>query len=954
MKNVNILGKTRAYSKNQFPVKYTYSSFGKKTARVSNNISSIGVASLSLHANKVTTQITEVVLNDNIVELQPSCFANCSYLTSVQNDNNLRIIGDYAFYNCSSLKNVNFLQDGAHELCMVGDCAFMRSGLENVNVYLKSSVSDTGYGVSCFAECTALTSVNLQGAPFLAGHMFDGCINLKTVTMANNHNYVYEYCFANCQSLTEITLPANLYMLSPHMFDGCSNLRTVKFENGSILKQIGDHVFANCPKLTSIVLPASIDSIEYIDAEFLAGSSIDEVTFNGLSDDVFAVETRTYKHIDYITGKIYNTGFNTIWKCINDNNIPAVLYLSRGRNEGCGRCENWYLNVEDKHKNEIENTPYLWFGGNYIKHSDEYAALHNTIDALGLKKPGIWIYVYLYWKKEDGTIVKWTSGSISPKADYWKKTLKPKMNNLFAGYNGLTQIKYIIDPTITTFGKGDGLSVTYISSTGNRWICANDAVTKSTDYRVDNYTVDNFKYGTWYGNIKELHEFAKANHIPLVAEWSSAGCDPCIDFRRRVWQNKEFQDKIRSKSCLFCRIEAESTEHFNNSGTQQHYISHIIGDPKKLIPQLVLYWLKPNGTEYKDIWVYDYRGDPANANYQTVLSKIDALTSTYISNTIYNPIQPNISINKKYQYYDNQSYDINGQFFICDFKKSIQSYSGTKLSIDITIHPTGVGNEPTDSNLDETYNVLDSIEVGQVVEIPKLTYQYYTTEDNASFVDQYGVIFKADEQYYVDNNAIYLVDGVWEYKNGNAVSNEELARKVLKTGIQYIYSFENYSRSYTNITDDYNRYQTGKMIECTDSTPASSLDDILDFGGQSPEKLIVIVEMPITGSSIETDLLEKKEFTKWMKDSDYLFIKVKSNSWNSNAPKSLIDLEEYVKFDDNEVGSGRPKILVFKHCVNCSVEQYGAIYCKKTIIYDQTKDVSYYTSLIDSYNKISE
>ena len=76
-------------------------------------------------------------------------------------------------------------------------------------------------------------------------------------------------------------MPANLYMLSPHMFDGCSNLRTVKFENGSILKQIGDHVFANCPKLTSIVLPASIDSIEYIDAQFLAGSSIDEVTFNG-------------------------------------------------------------------------------------------------------------------------------------------------------------------------------------------------------------------------------------------------------------------------------------------------------------------------------------------------------------------------------------------------------------------------------------------------------------------------------------------------------------------------------------------------------------------------------------------------------------------------------------------------------------------------------------------------
>ena len=92
--------------------------------------------------------------------------------------------------------------------------------------------------------------------------------------------------------------------------------------------------------------------------------------------------------------------------------------------------------------------------------------------------------------------------------------------------------------------------------------------------------------------------------------------------------------------------------------------------------------------------------------------------------------------------------------------------------------------------------------------------------------------------------------------------------------------------------------------------------------------------MPAAGSSIEADLLEKKEFTKWMKDSSYLFIKVKSDSWSSNAPKALIDLEEYVKFDDNVVGSRRPKILVFKHCVNCSIERYGAIYCKKTIAYD--------------------
>ena len=88
-----------------------------------------------------------------------------------------------------------------------------------------------------------------------------------------------------------------------------------------------------------------------------------------------------------------------------------------------------------------------------------------------------------------------------------------------------------------------------------------------------------------------------------------------------------------------------------------------------------------------------------------------------------------------------------------------------------------------------------------------------------------------------------------------------------------------------------------------------------------------------------------------MKNSGYLFVKVKSNDWSSNAPKALIDLEEYVKFDDNTVGAGRPKIL-FKHCVACSIDRYGAVYCKKTILYESSKAVSYYTTLIDSYSKI--
>ena len=46
MVGIKISGRTAAYSKDKFPVKYKYSSLGKKTTRVSSNLSSIGVASL--------------------------------------------------------------------------------------------------------------------------------------------------------------------------------------------------------------------------------------------------------------------------------------------------------------------------------------------------------------------------------------------------------------------------------------------------------------------------------------------------------------------------------------------------------------------------------------------------------------------------------------------------------------------------------------------------------------------------------------------------------------------------------------------------------------------------------------------------------------------------------------------------------------------------------------------
>ena len=101
---------------------------------------------------------------------------------------------------------------------------------------------------------------------------------------------------------------------------------------------------------------------------------------------------------------------------------------------------------------------------------------------------------------------------------------------------------YVIRPEITTFGRGDGVQVIYVSSSGKEHICVNDSIVYIPEPRVDHYTTSGFKYGIWYHNIKELKAFADDNHLPLLLEFGSKGCDPCKDFKKNTFNNKIFQD----------------------------------------------------------------------------------------------------------------------------------------------------------------------------------------------------------------------------------------------------------------------------------------------------------------------------------------------------------------------------------------------------------------------------
>ena len=187
----------------------------------------------------------------------------------------LTTIGQYAFYDCTSLQTVTFEKG---------------SRLKTIEE-------------SAFEDCTELTSIEIPASvETIEDSAFKGCSKLATVTFEKGSQlkaiwggyyaystrysaYSYYYgAFSDCTALTSIDIPASVETIKSTAFQGCSSLATVTFEKGSKLKTIGGSyasyyygAFSNCTALTSIEIPASVETIKA--AAFMRCSKLATVTF---------------------------------------------------------------------------------------------------------------------------------------------------------------------------------------------------------------------------------------------------------------------------------------------------------------------------------------------------------------------------------------------------------------------------------------------------------------------------------------------------------------------------------------------------------------------------------------------------------------------------------------------------------------------------------------------------
>ena len=211
--------------------------------------------------------IKTVEIQNEVTSIGNYAFENCKSLTSIEISSNVTIIGDDAFAYCTNLTSIEI----PSSVTSIGSSAFLDC-TNLTSIEIPSSVTSVGY--YAFSECTSLNSINVdksnQKYSSEDGILFDKdkkeLIRYPTGKKEKEYNIpssvtsIGDYAFDNCTSLTRIEIPSSVTSIGREAFEKCERLTSIEIP--SSVTSIGWNAFAYCTSLTDIEIQ-SIGAFKY-------------------------------------------------------------------------------------------------------------------------------------------------------------------------------------------------------------------------------------------------------------------------------------------------------------------------------------------------------------------------------------------------------------------------------------------------------------------------------------------------------------------------------------------------------------------------------------------------------------------------------------------------------------------------------------------------------------------
>ena len=271
-------------------------------------------------------------------------FSNRKDIKTIIIENGIASIGDYAFWDCSSLTRVTI----SDSVTSIGEWAFSDSGLTSITIPRSMTI----IGDHAFRNCSSLTSITISDSVTSIGFMaFYHCINLADVYYSGNYADVAKVKIGDNNScLTGIPIHCNDFTANSwgkcgdtvaYFWDDNGTLtitgigdmynwnygkspwysnnqiKTVNIDNG--ITNIGHYAFQNCDSLRRIILPDSLMSIGY--ASFWGCSGLDNVTIPKTVTEIGAYAFRYCTSLTKIKIPEGVTDIDGFDECINLSSV---------------------------------------------------------------------------------------------------------------------------------------------------------------------------------------------------------------------------------------------------------------------------------------------------------------------------------------------------------------------------------------------------------------------------------------------------------------------------------------------------------------------------------------------------------------------------------------------------------------------------------------------------------
>ena len=222
-------------------------------------IEDIPVVEIESSAFNGCANLTSIIITDSVTSIGDFAFENCSGLTSITIPDSVTSIGDHAFYNCltsitvsennkyfSSLNGVLFNKDKTElitypignerteytipdSVTSIGNFIFYNcSSLTSITI--PDSVASIGN--SAFYNCSSLTNIKLPDViDIISGNTFRDCSSLLNIIIPDSVTAIKECAFYNCSNLTSITIPDSVASIENSAFYNCTSLKSITLNN---------------------------------------------------------------------------------------------------------------------------------------------------------------------------------------------------------------------------------------------------------------------------------------------------------------------------------------------------------------------------------------------------------------------------------------------------------------------------------------------------------------------------------------------------------------------------------------------------------------------------------------------------------------------------------------------------------------------------------------------------